>query len=78
MEDVKIEKVRDWKPPRNLKEVQWFLGFTSYYQYFIQGYLAIVRPLLDLTRQVTPWHWEGPQQQVFDMLKAQMCAKPVL
>ncbi len=62
MEDAKIEKVRDWTPPRNLKEVQRFLGFTGYYQYFIQGYLAIARPLLDLTKQVTPWHWEEPQQ----------------
>jgi len=50
MEDAKIEKVRDWNLPRNLKEVRRFLGFTRYYQYFIQGYLAITRPLLDLTK----------------------------
>src|SRR6266851_6464733 len=49
MEDAKIEKVQDWTPPRNLKEVQQFLGFTGYYQYFIQGYSAIAWPLLDLT-----------------------------
>ena len=56
MEDAKIERVQDWTPPRNLKEVRWFLGFTGYYQYFIEGYSAIARPLLDLTKQVTPWH----------------------
>jgi len=40
--------------------------------------LAITRPLLDLTKQATPWHWEEPQQRVFNTLKAWMCAKPVL
>src|SRR6266851_6872903 len=78
MEDAKIEKVQDWAPPQNLKEVRRFLGFTGYYQYFIQGYSAIARPLLDLTKQVTPWHWKEPQQQAFDTLRAQMCAKPIL
>jgi len=56
MEDAKIERVQDWTPPRNLKEVRRFLSFTGYYRYFIQGYSAIARPLLDLTKQATPWH----------------------
>jgi len=78
MEDAKIDRVRDWTLPRNLKEVRRFLGFTGYYRYFIQGYSAIARPLLDLTKQATPWHWGEPQQRAFDTLKARMCAKPVL
>src|SRR5713101_441815 len=69
MEDTKIDRVRDWAPPRNLKEVRRFLGFTGYYRYFIQGYSAIARPLLNLTKQATPWHWDEPQQRVFNTLK---------
>ncbi len=56
MEDAKIEKVRDWMLPRNLKEVWRFLGFTGYYRYFIKGYSVITRLLLDHTKQTTPWH----------------------
>jgi len=78
MEDTKIDRVRDWAPPWNLREVQRFLGFTGYYRYFIQGYSAIARPLLLLTKQATPWHWEEPQQQAFNTLKARMCTKPIL
>ena len=78
MEDAKIERVWDWAPPRNLKEVRWFLGFTGYYRYFIQGYSAIARPLLDLMKQATPWHWDEPQQRTFNTLRARMCTKPVL
>ncbi len=53
MEDAKIEKVRDWMLLRNLKKVQRFLRFTSYYCYFIKEYSVITRPLLELTKQTT-------------------------
>jgi hypothetical protein len=41
MEEAKVEKVKDWKPPRNAMEVRRFLGFTGYYCYFIKGYSQI-------------------------------------
>jgi hypothetical protein len=56
MEEGKIDKVKNWTPPRNLKEVRRFLGFTGYYRYFIKGYSAIAKPLLEFTKQSTPWH----------------------
>jgi hypothetical protein len=78
MEEGKVDKVKNWTPPRNLKEVRRFLRFTGYYRYFIKGYSAIAKPLLELTKQSTPWHWDMPQQQAFDDLKERMCEKPVL
>jgi len=56
MEQGKIDKVKEWKPLRNVTEVWQFLGFTGYYWYFIQGYSQITWPLLDLTKNATPWH----------------------
>jgi hypothetical protein len=41
MDDTKVEKVHNWKPPTNITEVRKFLGFTGYYQYFIRDYLKI-------------------------------------
>jgi hypothetical protein len=78
MEEGKVDKVKSWVTPRNLREVRRFLGFMGYYRYFIKGYLAIAKLLLELTKQSTPWHWDTPQQQAFDNLKEQMCKKPVL
>jgi hypothetical protein len=78
MEEGKVDKVKNWTPPRNLKEVWRFLGFTGYYRYFIKGYSAIAKLLLELTKQSTPWHWNVPQQWAFDNLKEKMCEKPVL
>src|SRR6266851_3843050 len=78
MEQGKVDKVKNWKPPRNVTEVRHFLGFTGYYRYFIKGYSQIARPLLDLTKKSTEWHWEEPQQRAFEGLRDKMCSKPVL
>jgi hypothetical protein len=41
MDDAKVEKVRNWRPPTNITEVRKFLGFTGYYRYFIRDYSKI-------------------------------------
>jgi hypothetical protein len=78
MDDSKITKVKNWQPPLNITEVRKFLGFTGYYRYFIQDYSRLARPLLDLMQKATPWHWNIDQQKSFEILRDQMCSKPVL
>jgi len=78
MEQLKVDRVRGWTPPRNVQEVHKFLGFMGYYRYFIQGYSQIARPLLDLTKQVTSWHWDDKEQQAFEELWDKMVSKPIL
>jgi hypothetical protein len=38
MEEAKVDKVKTWEAPRDITQVQRFLGFTGYYRYFIKGY----------------------------------------
>jgi len=78
MDDTKIEKVKKWVAPHNVREVRKFLGFTGYYRYFIQDYSKKARPLLYLTHNTTPWHWGHEQQTAFETLRNAMCDKPVL
>jgi hypothetical protein len=78
MDDIKVEKVWQWLTPMNVTEIHRFLGFTGYYCYFIQNYLAIARPLLELTHKGTPWHWIERQQSAFETLQDKMCLKPIL
>jgi hypothetical protein len=68
MDDTKVEKVCNWKPPTNVTEVQKVLGFMGYYQYFIKDYLKITCPLLQLTHLMTPWQWKEEEQTAFKML----------
>jgi len=78
MEQAKVDKVKTWTRPRSVREVQKFLGFTGYYRHFIKDYSKIARPLLDLTKQATPWQWEDNQQRAFKELRNKMVSKPVL
>ena len=61
MDPKKLEGVANWKTPRTVTEVRQFLGFTGYYRYFVPKYSEIARPLLDLTKKTTPWHWDDEQ-----------------
>jgi RNase H-like domain found in reverse transcriptase/Reverse transcriptase (RNA-dependent DNA polymerase) len=78
MDDTKVEKVRNWRPPTNITEVRKFLGFTGYYCYFIKDYSKIARPLLQLTHLMTTWHWDKDEQTAFETLRQAMINKPVL
>ena len=78
MDDKKVKKVKNWSVPRTVKGVCEFLGFMGYYRRFIQDYLTLARPLLNLTKKTTPWHWKDRQQQAFEALRDRMCSKPIL
>ena len=78
MDPTKIKTVTDWSPPRNVKDVHTFLGFTGFYQYFIPNYSKIACPLIELTKKATPFHWTTPQIKAFETLKMLMCRKPIL
>uniref|UniRef100_A0A3B3H990 Gypsy retrotransposon integrase-like protein 1 n=1 Tax=Oryzias latipes TaxID=8090 RepID=A0A3B3H990_ORYLA len=45
----KVEALKTWPVPKNLKELRSFLGFAGYYRRFIRDYSKIVKPLNDLT-----------------------------
>ena len=78
MDPTKVKGVADWPPPKNPTEIRRFLGFTGYYRYFVPNYSKIARPLLDLTKKTTPWHWGKDQHRAFEELKTRMCCGPVL
>jgi hypothetical protein len=52
----KLMTMANYATPQNMMDVWAFLGFTRYYQYFIQGYSQVTKPLLDLTKKMTSWH----------------------
>jgi hypothetical protein len=42
-----VEAVKSWPVPRNVKDVQGFLGFANFYRRFIQGFSKVCKPLTD-------------------------------
>ena len=78
MDPVKVAGVKDWPVPTNRKEVQSFLGFVNFYRRFIQDFSHHARPLFDLTKKDTTWHWGESQQAAFNKLKELITSAPVL
>lgn len=49
----KIDALKSWPIPTNLKELRCFLGFGGYYRWFIRDYASFTKPLNDLTKGYT-------------------------
>ena len=55
----KIEAVKTWPRPTNVKELKSFLGFSGYYRRFIEHYSHIAKPLNELTHLYEPVRKRG-------------------
>jgi len=80
MQKEKVEGVLNWPVPRNVKEVQKFLGLANYYRRFIKDFAKIAAPLHVLVRkeQKWKWKWEEEQEEAFGRLKRAFTTEPVL
>ena len=52
----KVEKVQTWPVPKNIKEVQSFLGLASYYRWFIDKFAKKARCLHELVGPTSNKH----------------------
>ena len=74
----KVEGVLSWLAPRNVKEVQKFLGLANLYRRFIKNFARIAALLYMLVRKEQKWRWEKEQEEVFEKLKVVFTTEPIL
>ncbi len=77
-EDGKIEAVKHWPTPANVKEVRSFVGFASYYRRFIRSFADIARPLHRLTEKSRDFKWDSDCEKSFETLKRCLQEAPIL
>ena len=41
MDPIKTEAIREWERPKNVKDIQSFVGFCNFYRRFIGGFSRI-------------------------------------
>ena len=74
----KVEAVRDFPVPQNLRSLRSFLGLASYYRRFIPQFSRVAGPLFALTKKDSPFNWGAEQQEAFVSLKELLITAPVL
>ena len=78
MEKEKVQRVIEWPVPKNIKDVQKFLGLANYYRQFVKDFAMIAKPLHETTRKDKKWNWGEKQQKAFEELKRRFIMEPVL
>ena len=67
---VKItEAVKNFTEPKNVKEVQSFLGLINYLGIFINNLSTLTAPLRHLIKKENKWKWGEMEKQAFEKLK---------
>ncbi|XP_056108553.1 uncharacterized protein LOC130086512 [Rhinichthys klamathensis goyatoka] len=86
----KIEAVAQWRRPTQVAELRSFLGFTSYYRRFVEGFAKMAAPLHKLVAELVGTKarkrtgrdfaaaWTEACEQSFEGLKAKLTSTPVL
>jgi len=78
MNEGKVQTIKDWPTPRQVKDVQSFLGFANFYRRFIHNYSDLIQPLTQLTWKNEAWHWGPSSQLAFNTLKKAFTSAPIL
>ena len=73
-----MKKIRECKPPTDVREIRRFLGMAQYYRIFIKGFADIARLLYDLIRKDNEFEWTEAQQKAFEIIKEKLTEEPIL
>ena len=74
----KVQAIKDAAPPRNVSELQSFLGSANFLRKFVPDFAKLASPLYGLLPKEVPWRWSKLEQDAFDNIKAALCSDSVL
>lgn len=74
----KIRAISDAPAPRDLKQLQAFLGLCNFYSRFIRDFSTTLAPLYQLLKKDVKFVWGQEQQKCFQVVKNLFCSNQVL
>ncbi|GBG90969.1 hypothetical protein CBR_g51573 [Chara braunii] len=77
-EATKVEVIRNWPRPANVRELRSFLGLASYYRKFVPKFFVIAHPVPRLTSKNVAYAWCEKCETLFQALKEALVSHPVL
>ena len=74
----KLQAIRDYPPPKSLKELKGFIGLCNYYRRHINNFSKYSKCLTDLTRKDVPFIWSEECERSFNTLKQKLMSAPTV
>ena len=74
----KTSTITSWPHPKNMNDVQQFLGLCNYYCRFVKWFSTIALPLTKLLCTSQPFTWNSDTELAFCRLKSAITSAPVL
>ena len=78
MDPKKIKAIEDCLVPKDVTDVQSFMGITGYYWRFIEGFLRITNPISSLQKKGKKFDWNQKCEDSFKKLKNLLTSAPIL
>jgi hypothetical protein len=73
----KMARIHEWRTPRNVQDVQRFLGLVNYIASFMPDVSSYTGPIASLIRAKT-FKWRPIHERCLEMIKALACKYPIL
>jgi len=78
MNPDKIADIILWHRPKNVHEVQQFLGLCGYCRRYVKNYAQIASPLHEMTKLVEQFLWTEERDAAFEQMKLNLTTAPIL
>ena len=74
----KVQAISEFPRPKNVHDVQRYIGLTSFFRRFVTGFAKIASPLTELLKKDAVFVWTEACQTAFERLKEELVREPTL
>lgn len=74
----KVAAICNMPIPSSVEQLRQVLGMVHYLGAYVPEMHMVTRPLNDLLKKDSAWHWDAVQQEAFDEIKRRLTTAPVL
>ena len=71
-----VEKIKNAKPPSNMKQLESFVGLANFYGRMIPDFATKMLPLNEIRKE--EFRWDKEEQNAFENIKNELCANPLV
>jgi hypothetical protein len=74
----KVKAISEMPPPKNVSELRTVCGMFNYMSKFVPDLATTLKPLTDLMKKNTVWHWGPVQERAYEAAKQKLSSSKAL